>query len=349
MSNYNEELQDHEIDRLINEMNETDVELDEEASSEVNGESAASSVKSSIDKSAKKKQGARKGDKLNADDEPGVLSGAGNGSDTPGQTAKLEAKKMAKYEEDEMEDDEEEEMEEDVDFSEDLDALVASEATLSESFREKAGLIFEAAFNTKVEKEVARLEEQFQEAMVEEVQSIQEDLVQKVDAYLNYVVENWMEENKLAIESGLRADIAESFMTSLQSVFTEHYIEVPAGREDLVDTLATKVEDLEESLNAVMNSNIELKEQNEKMVREAIIRESSENLSVAQTEKLIEMASNVEFYSKEDFSKKVGTLKESYFGVKKVVGQEEPVHGDSEQRNLSPSMEKYLAALRTNS
>jgi len=353
MSRTNDRLHDEDIERQLDEMLENDVEL-EEGAAEVDGEKAASAVKSSIDKSAKKKQAARKGDKLSADDEPGVLPGAGDGSDTPGQAAKLEAKHaMKKEEEDEDEEDEdeddEEEMEESVDFSEDLDALVSSEATLSESFREKAALIFESAFNSKVEKEVARLEEQYQEAMVEEVQSVHEDLVQKIDSYLNYVVENWMEENKLAVETGLRADIAESFMKSLQSVFTEHYIEVPEGKENLVDTLATRVEDLEESVSDLMNNNIELKEQNGTLYREAIIREQTKNLSDAQAEKLIELAESTEYQDKEDFSSKVAALKESYFGVRKVVADENaPVEGSSESQNLSPMMEKYLAALRTN-
>lgn len=347
MQNENEALHDDAIDDLFEEYG---VELDEEAASEVNGEAAAGAVKKAIDGSAKKKQGSRKGDKLSTEDDPGVLPGAGNGSDTPGQTAKLEAykKKMAKMEDED--EDEDDDMEESYDFSEDLDALVSSEATLSETFREKAELIFEAALNSKLDEEISRLDEQYQEAMNEELQAIEEGLVEKVDSYLNYVVENWMEENELAVESGLRADIAESFMTALQSVFTEHYVEVPEGKTDLVDDLATRIEELEESLNTVMDKNIELSEQNTKLAREAVIREQAEGLSASQVEKLIALSENVDAEDFEDFSSKVATLKESYFGVKRVIAEEaEPLEGDVERNDVSPMMEKYLAALRTNS
>ena len=322
MSNRNDKLHASDIDSMLDEMLENDVELEEGAAKEVDGDAAAKAVKSSIDSSAKKKQPARKGDDLAIKEEEEC--------------------------DDEEDEDEDEDMEEEVDFSEDLDALVASEATLSESFREKAGLIFEAAFNAKVEKEVSRLEEQYEKAMMEEVQSIQEDLVGKVDSYLNYVVENWMEENELAIESGLRADIAESFMKSLQSVFTEHYIEVPEGKENLVDSLASRVEELEESLNELMNDNIILNEENSALVRNAIISEQTSDLSAAQAEKLKGLTESVEFVDEEDFASKVATLKESYFGAKKVIAEENATHESNvEQQNLSPMMEKYLAALRT--
>ena len=307
---------------------------EQEAAKEFNGENAASSVAATIKASAKKKQGARRGDKLGTKDEPGVLAGAGNGSDTPGQTAKLESveedfdisEELASMDEEDidafLEDLDEDEInlvaeelelsesdrmamikraaekrkqadfikkngvtkvpagqhanglnadpskgkkpykpaggsetknssgskplvpgsykigssrKEDVDFSDDINALCESEATLSESFKEKATLIFEAAYTARIAEEVQRLEEAYNEALVEHAASIQDELVEKVDAYMSYVVESWMKENELAIETSLRADIAESFMRGLQSVFTEHYVEVPESKVDLVD------------------------------------------------------------------------------------------------------------------
>ena len=303
---------------------------EQEAAQEVNGEKAASSVSSTISKSAKKKAPALKGSKHSNDPmehgEKGVV--------------------REETDEDEEEEDEDE-MEESYDFSEDLDALVASEATLSEGFRDKAGLIFEAAVSSKVEAMVSQIDEAYQEQLVEEVASIQEELVGKVDSYLNYVVESWMEDNQLAVESGLRADIAESFMTSLQSVFAEHYIEVPEGREDLVDSLAERVEELESSLNDTIAENVEMKEQLVESVRASVLRDASDSLSKSQAEKLSSLVENVEFTSIEGFEAQVATLKESYFGAKKVIAEEVVADGEvSEDQGVSPRMQSYLAALR---
>ena len=134
---------------------------------------------------------------------------------------------------------------ESVDWSEDLDVIVSEEATLSDGFRDKASAIFEAAYQSKVGAEIDRLETEYAQNLESEVSEIQNDLVEKVDSYLNYVVENWMKENELAVQTGLRTEIAEEFMSSLQNVFKEHYIEVPEGKADLIDDLAGLVEDVE--------------------------------------------------------------------------------------------------------
>ena len=135
-----------------------------------------------------------------------------------------------------------------VDFSDDLNALVESEATLSDEFKGKAETIFEAAIKSKLSEEIDRLEEKYNEELAEEVLSTKADLVEKVDTYLNYVVEQWMEDNQVAIQTGLRTEIAEKFMTSLKDLFTESYIEVPESKVDLVDELAAEVEELEATL-----------------------------------------------------------------------------------------------------
>lgn len=235
-------------------------------------------------------------------------------------------------------------------FDEDLNALVDSEATLSEGFREKAEVIFEAALNAKLGEHVDRLEEQYAEELAEETTRIQNELVEKVDGYLNYVVENWMEENKIAIENGLRTEIAESFIQALHGVFTEHYIEVPEGKADLVDDLANKVDELEEQLNSTVEKNIGLKEKVADLSRQAIIVESAAGLSEAQAEKLKSLVEDIEFGDAESFESKVNTIKESYFNRSAAATQTQDEdqldESSSDEVEVSPMMERYLAALK---
>jgi hypothetical protein len=234
-------------------------------------------------------------------------------------------------------------------FKEDLDALVDSEATLSEAFREKAEVIFESALQAKLSEHVNRLEEAYAEQLGEELNGIQSDLVEKIDGYLNYVVENWIEENKVAIENGLRTEIAESFMQALHGVFTEHYITVPESKVDVVDELALKVDELEEQLNSALERGIELTEQVKSLARDAVIRESATDLSEAQADKLATLTEGVEFESAETFAKKVSTIKESYFkkeAVKQSTDEAENLTEDMKTVEVSPVMARYLAALK---
>jgi hypothetical protein len=159
-------------------------------------------------------------------------------------------------------------MEEESKFKDDLDALVESEATLSEGFKSKATVIFEAALGSKVNAEVSRLEAEYENALEEAVTSNISEMAEQVDSYLNYVVESWMKENEVAISAGIRADIAESFMKNLKDVFVEHYVEVPEGKTDLVDELAEKLEESKASLDDEISKNIALNESNSELVRE---------------------------------------------------------------------------------
>ena len=234
-------------------------------------------------------------------------------------------------------------------FKEDLDALVDSEATLSEAFREKAEVIFEAALQSKLTEHVERLEQEYTEQLAEETKQMQSDLVEKIDGYLNYVVENWMEDNKVAIENGLRSEIAESFMQALHGVFTEHYITVPESKVDIVDELASKVDELEEQLNSSLERGIELAEQVKSLARDAVIRESAADLSEAQAEKLASLSEGVEFENAEAFAKKVSTIKESYFkkdAVKQSTDEAQNLTEDTKSTDVSPVMARYLAALK---
>jgi len=233
-------------------------------------------------------------------------------------------------------------------FDEDLQALVDSEATLSEGFKDKAEVIFEAALKSKLAEHVDRLEEQYTEELAEETDRIQSELVEKVDGYLNYVVEQWMEDNKLAIETGLRSEIAESFMTALQGVFTEHYIEVPESKVDLVDEMTTRIEDLEEQLNSEQNRNISISEENKSLLKDKIVRDASHGLSEAQAEKLKGLVEDVDFEDADTFEDKVATIKESYFkeAQPEVVAEDTEVTGETEEVQVSPMMERYLQAMR---
>ena len=233
-----------------------------------------------------------------------------------------------------------------VDFKDDLKALVAEEATLSDEFKQKAETIFEAAINTKVNAEIDRLEEKYNEELAEEIESTKADLVEKVDNYLNYVVENWMEENKLAIQNGLRTEIAEDFMTKLKGLFEESYIEVPEGKVDMVDDLADQVEELEKTVNESTKKAIDMAVELEGYKRDAIIREATKDLAETQVEKLKKLAENVDFEDEETFTQKVAQLKESYF-AKKITSQEgEIVEDDTPSVETSDSMASYLNAIK---
>ena len=261
--------------------------------------------------------------------------------------------KMTAKDDDEDEDEEDEEdmeetkgkVKESYDFQADLEALVSSD-DLSEEFQGKAATIFEAAVKTKVAGEIDRLEAEYTQSLEEETASVKSELVEKVDGYLNYVVENWMEENRVAIETGLRAEIAESFMGALKGVFVEHYIDVPESKIDLVDDLADQVVELEEALTKETEANIRLNESIQTFQRSEIIAESTKDLAATEVEKLKELVEDVDFEDIDTFTKKVATLKESYFAKPIVTNQEEELQEETNQVNeLSGSMALYSSAI----
>ena len=235
-----------------------------------------------------------------------------------------------------------------VDFSQDLNALVESEATLSDEFKQKAETIFEAAIKSKLTEEIDRLEEKYNEELAEEIESTKSDLVEKVDNYLNYVVEQWMEDNKLAVQTGLRTEIAEKFMNNLKDLFTESYIEVPESKVDLVDELAAEVEELEEAHNTAIAKQLEMATQLEEYQRAAIIAEASDGLVETQVEKLKKLAEDVDFDDEETFAQKVATIKESYFTKKSAESAdiEEDASDDDVQAVSSDTMAQYLSAIQ---
>lgn len=250
--------------------------------------------------------------------------------------------------EDESEDEKKDDTEEDENVKESLNVLLSAEKSLTEEFRSKASELFEAAVTAKVNTELANIEENYQNQLNEEVATVTKTLAEKVDSYLNYVVQTWMEENKVAIESGLRTEIAENFIGALKNVFKESYIEVPEGKENLVDTLNKEVSKLEEQLLKATEANIKLNESVSKLQRAQVIAEASKDLASTEAVKFNSLVENVEFDTSEAFAKKIQTIKETYFRktVTKQTPQtavETPLNESTE--DLSPLMAAASAAI----
>lgn len=234
------------------------------------------------------------------------------------------------------------------DYAGELDALVESEATLSEEFKEKTTVIFEAAMKSKLAESISELEENYAKELAEEVATTKADLVEKVDGYLNYVVEQWMEDNKLAVQTGLRTEIAETFMNKLKDVFTESYIEVPESKIDLVDELSEQVEELEEALNARTEEALEQAKTIEEMTRVAVIEAASKDLADTQAEKLAGLVEGIDFDDEETFAKKVAVVKEAHFAAPAVESTiaEETDEDAPTAEEISETMATYLSAIR---
>lgn len=224
-----------------------------------------------------------------------------------------------------------------------VNALLEGEG-LSDDFKEKASIIFEGAVNSKVDASVENLKEQFDVQLEQATQEVRSELSEKIDSYLNYVVEQWMEDNKLAVESGLRTELTEDFIGGLKTLFEQHYIDVPEAKVDIFDDLSERVEELEDKLNAEIDKNIQLEEKLNLKEKEGIIEESASNLSDIQTEKLKELAEAVEFTTTDDFNQKIQTIKESYFpsgATKKEVKKDDA----PEYVGKGGSMDRYTSML----
>jgi len=261
--------------------------------------------------------------------------------------------RMTRVTEEDEDDEDDEEVKESadvshIDYAEDLDVLVDDEATLSEGFRDKAGVIFEAALKSKISTEVNRLESQYAESLEEEVQTFQSELIEKVDSYLGYVVDGWMKENEIQVVGGLRTEIAEEFMSSLQSVFTEHYIEVPEGKVDLVDELSDQVTELEEKLNRSVEDNMELHENVNAFQRAEVVAKYSTGLATTEAEKFASLVEDIDFEDTESFDAKVKTIKESFFKSDTVdqVDEADQLLGESTStEDLTDQMSRYSRIL----
>ena len=247
------------------------------------------------------------------------------------------------------EDTEAESNEDSLDIKSDVDALIG-DSDLSEEFKQKAATIFEAAIKSKVKAEAQRLEGEYETKLKENTESHKADMVEKVDSYLNYVVEEWMKENQIAIERGIKGEIAEDFIGGLKKLFEDHYIDVPDEKYNVLEDQANKIEELEKKLNESIDKNVELNKANGELKRQDIIDETSEDLADTAKEKFNKLAEEVEYSNEDDFRTKVSTIKESYFGKKEVKQDNEidnVAAGESAEQpaDLSNAMAAYSAAI----
>ena len=239
----------------------------------------------------------------------------------------------------------------DIDLSDDVKALVSSDADLSEEFKEKAATIFETAVKTRIKEQTKIIEAQYEKKLASETETVKEAMVEKVDSYLNYVVDEWMKENELAVERGIRTEIAEDFITGLKGLFKEHYIDVPEEKYNVLDDLTGQVKDLEDKLNEQIEKNVNLSKDVSESNREKLIAQVSEDLADTEKEKFGSMAENVEYDSAEKFQEKLETIKESYFPKTKMDETASGDEVDSVAANLpvdagtSDAMAAYTAAI----
>jgi len=223
-------------------------------------------------------------------------------------------------------------------MKEDIDALFADDSTISEDFKSKVSTIFEARVNDRVTQIEEEIETHYAGMLEEAVQTIKDDLTEKVDDYLNYVIEQWMEENQIAIESGLRSEMTEEFISGLRNLFAEHYIDVPAEKIDLVSELATKVEELESSLNEEIERGIQIKKSLIESHKTEIVHVVCEGLTATQVEKIKSLAESVEFSTEEEYKNKLETIRENYFPSGTKRADENQLHeelGDVEDKKVS--------------
>ena len=257
--------------------------------------------------------------------------------------------KMEETESDEETIAEEETSETKYDFTQDVDALVSGEE-LSEEFRVKAATIFEAAVTSRVNEETKALQEAFEESLTEEVEKIKTDLAEKVDDYVSYATKQWIEENALAVEHGIKNEMAESFFNGLKDLYVEHNFTVPEEKFNLLDGMTGELDEMEKKLNEQIDTNIALQKRIGEYSKMEIVNDAATGLAETQKEKLASLAEGVEFENEEDFRKKIETIKESYFTRKAEVAEEakEPTEEASQplvESTVSGTMGKYVDAL----
>ena len=233
------------------------------------------------------------------------------------------------------------------DFTEDVDALVAGEE-LSEEFRQRAATIFEAAVTAKVNDEVKVVTEAFEQSLTE-VEKVKTELAEKVDDYLSYAAKQWLEENSIAVEHGIKNEMAESFFNGLKELFVEHNFTVPEEKFNLLDGMAGEIDDMEKKLNEQIDANVTLNKRVGELVKMEIVTECAAGLAETQKEKLASLAEGVEFETEEDFRKKIETIKESYFTRKEATEVADPTEDKGEtlvEDTTCHTMSKYVDALK---
>ena len=240
-----------------------------------------------------------------------------------------------------------------ISVKEDMEVLMGADDSLSEEFKVKAATIFEAAVKTKIRSEIERIDEQVKSEKETDMETFKEELTEKVDTYLNYVVEEWTKENELAIERGLKGEIAEDFISGLKQLFEDHYIDVPDEKYDVLEAQSEKISELEEKLNEAIQKNVNLSSSNETLVREQVISEVSEDLADTEIEKFKSLTQDVEFGDEETFRQKLDTLKESYFPKTQTTSTSDETFGDedgstAQDIDTTDAMKAYMSAISRN-
>jgi len=279
---------------------------------------------------------------------------------TPGQGGGMkeeveEDEELVEVEDEEVvgedEADEEEVVEEDVDsiIDEDVNALLSGEEELSEEFKEKAKLVFEAALHAKTKEIQSVLEEHYAAALAEEIEEIKLELTERVDSYLEYVSSEWLEENALAVESGLKTEITESFIDGMKGLFEAHYVSMPEEKYDVLESMVEKLDEMETKLNEQIQKNVALNAKLAESAADRIFSQVSEGLALSQKDKLASLVESVEFESETDYYQKLVTLRESYFprnaGIPANETENLTEEANFQEVTHSPSMDAYLRAL----
>ena len=252
--------------------------------------------------------------------------------DHPGQTLKVE----------------DAEKEEVIDVSDDVKALIGDEK-LTEEFKAKAATIFEAALKSKIKEAKKKMQSSYESKLKEENEKSKAELVEKVDSYLNYVVEEWMKQNEIAIERGIKGEIAEDFISGLKKLFEDHYINVPDEKYDVLEDQASKIEELNKKLNEQIEANVKLNSEIGKLTRQDIVDSVSSDLTDTNKEKFKKLAEEIEYSNADEFKNKVTTIKESYFNTSKEISSKNEIdnvaEGETTQVDLSNAMTAYTAAI----
>ena len=244
----------------------------------------------------------------------------------------------------------EEQIEDSIDVEEDLTALLEGEE-LSEEFQNKARTIFEAAIKTKISEVKSELQEQYEKTIVEEVASVKAELAERVDAYLEYVSDEWMSENKLAVEAGLKTEMTESFLVGMKSLFEDHYVTIPEDKYDVLNSMVEKLDEMEGKLNEQINKNVALNKRLAESTSDVILADVSEGLAVTQKDKLASLAESVEFDGEDNYREKLVTLRNSYFPAnpgapkQQTENLSEGAETGHQQPAVTGSMESYLKAI----
>ena len=245
---------------------------------------------------------------------------------------------------------EEEDEKIEIDVEDDINALIAGQE-LSEEFQEKARMIFETAINAKVAVVKEEMEKKYDEALQEGLEASKIELTERVDSYLEYVAGEWLEENSLAVEQGLKAEMSESFLTGMKSLFEEHYVSIPEDKYDVLENMVNKLDDMEEKLNEQIDINVNLTKRLSESKSDGILSDVSEGLAVTQKDKLASLAESVEFESESDYREKLVTLRNSYFPTRQVAStqsEDSEMLSESKETVARPtgSMDNYLTALQ---